>query len=119
MTGFSQVETFTACQSCGACCVSFRNTLPRFELDNMPGGRVPTGLTEPYTPTTACMREHPDIPGRCIALEGTVGQSVRCIIYAQRPAACSEFAPLAAIGLGDEACNDACRKQGLPPLGRL
>jgi Fe-S-cluster containining protein len=83
------------------------------------GGQVPTQLTEPYTATTACMREHPDIPGRCIALEGVVGQEVRCTIYAQRPTACSEFAPLAAIGHGDEACNAACRKQGLPPLGGL
>jgi uncharacterized protein len=119
MSGNSQVGTFAACRSCGACCVSFRITLPRIELDSMPGGQVPTGLTEPYTPTTACMREHPDIPGRCIALEGVVGQEVRCTIYARRPAACSEFAPLAAIGLGDEACNDARRKQGLPPLAGL
>lgn len=85
----------------------------------MPGGRVPVALTEPYTATTACMREHPDMPGRCIALEGIVGTQVSCAIYAHRPAACSEFAPLSALGIGDDACNEARRRQGLPPLGGL
>lgn len=107
------------CQSCGACCITFRITLPRIELDSVPGGRVPVALTEPYTATTACMREHPDMPGRCIALEGVVGVRVSCTIYAHRPAACSEFAPLSALGIGDDACNEARRRQGLPPLGGL
>ena len=106
------------CCRCGACCASFRVTLPRVELDGQ-GGHVPAVLTEPYTPTTACMREHPDTPGRCIALEGQVGIRVHCTIYPRRPAACSEFAPLAALGIGDEACDEARRRQGLPPLGGL
>ena len=116
MEGFSQVETYSACRGCGACCVSFRVTLPRVELDSLPGGQVPTGLTESYTRTAACMREHPDSPGRCIALEGIVGQSVACSIYLLRPSACRDFAPLSAIGQGDEACDAARRRQGLPPL---
>ncbi len=107
------------CQSCGACCVTYRITLPRAELDTAPGGWVPASLTDPYTPTTACMREHPDIPSRCIALEGTVGKAVHCAIYAQRPSACAEFAPLSIVGVGDEACNDARRRCGLPRLGGL
>ncbi|MCX8087228.1 MAG: YkgJ family cysteine cluster protein [Rhodocyclaceae bacterium] len=107
------------CQSCGACCVSYRVTLPRAELDTSPGGWVPATLTDPYTPTTACMREHPETPSRCIALAGTVGQWVSCTIYAQRPSACADFAPLAMIGIGDEACNEARRRCGLPPLTGL
>ncbi|MEW6166020.1 MAG: YkgJ family cysteine cluster protein [Pseudomonadota bacterium] len=109
----------SVCQSCGACCVTYRITLPRGELDDMPGGHVPAALAEPYTATTACMREHPELPGRCIALAGTIGHEVRCTIYANRPVACSEFAPLSALGMGDAACDDARRRQGLPPLGRL
>ncbi len=109
----------TPCRSCGACCATYRVTMPRCELDSAPGGRVPTGLTETYTATTACMREHPDLPGRCIALAGRIGTAVNCVIYAQRPAACSEFAPLALLGLADESCNDARRRHGLAPLGRL
>ena len=119
MVGNSQVNAFAACRACGACCATFRITLPRCELDTAPGGHVPAELTEPYTPTTAAMREHPEIPHRCIALEGSVGQSVHCMIYAKRPTACSEFAPLAALGIGDEACNAARRRQGLPPLGTI
>jgi hypothetical protein len=109
----------SVCCSCGACCVTYRITLPRIELDTVPGGHVPTALTEPYTATTACMREHPDNPGRCIALEGVVGISVNCTIYPQRPTACSEFAPLSVLGYGDEACNEARRRHGLPPLGEI
>lgn len=80
---------------------------------------MPDPLTEPYTPTTACLREHPEVPGRCIALEGVIGREVCCAIYADRPAACREFAPLAALGSGDEACDAARRRHGLPPLGGL
>ena len=107
------------CVRCGACCATFRITLPRSELDNVPGGHVPAHLTEPYTPTTACMREHPDSPGRCIALYGTIGSQVSCTIYAHRPTACREFAPLATFGHGDESCNEARRRFGLPSLGTL
>ena len=110
-------ESTSACCACGACCVTYRVTLPRIELDTAPGGRVPAGLTEPYTPTTACMREHPDTPGRCIALAGEVGVAVSCTIYPQRPSACSDFAPLSAIGIGDEACDEARRRHGIIPLG--
>jgi Fe-S-cluster containining protein len=106
------------CRSCGACCASLRITLPRCELDSL-GGPVPAALTEPYTATTACMREHPDIPGRCIALEGEVGTAVRCAIYENRPEACREFAPLTILGHGDAACNDARRRRGLTPLPEL
>ena len=106
----------SVCRSCGACCLTYRITLPRIELDSAPGGWVPAALTQPYTATTACMREHPDTPGRCIALEGTVGVTVECTIYEKRPSACSEFAPMSALGLGDAACYEARRRHGLAPL---
>jgi Fe-S-cluster containining protein len=93
--------------------------MPRCELDSQPGGQVPAALAEPYTATTACMREHPDIPGRCIALAGEVGTAVTCTIYANRPEACREFAPLTIIGHGDAACNEARRRCGLTPLEEL
>ncbi|MDP2170971.1 MAG: YkgJ family cysteine cluster protein [Rhodocyclaceae bacterium] len=109
----------SVCQACGACCATYRITLPRVELDNAPEGWVPAALTEPYTATTACMRECTDIPGRCIALQGTIGVAVSCAIYPQRPSACSEFAPLSALGCGDEACDEARRRHGLPSLGGL
>jgi hypothetical protein len=93
--------------------------MPRIELDSHPGGQVPAALTEPYTATTACMREHPDMPGRCIALDGIVGEAVSCSIYLRRPEACREFAPLTIVGRGDAACNEARRRCGLAPLDEL
>lgn len=106
------------CQRCGACCVTYRISLPRIELASR-GGPVPDALTEPYTPTTACLRinrHDSDHPDRCIALEGTVGVFVSCSIYPQRPSACGDFAPLTALGYGDDACNAARHRCGLPPL---
>jgi Fe-S-cluster containining protein len=82
----------------------------------MPGGRVPAGLTEPITSHLACMRGTASQPSRCVALRGAVGAAVSCAIYEFRPAACREFAPLAALGRGDEACNEARRRHRLPPL---
>jgi hypothetical protein len=109
----------SVCCRCGACCCTFRITLPRVDLASQSGGWVPDDLAEPYTPTTACMRENPDQPGRCIALEGSVGESVRCTIYDFRPAACRDFAPLSMLGMGDEACDEARRRHGMRPLGGL
>jgi len=106
------------CQTCGACCAAYRVTLPLCELD-VRGGTVPVALTTPYTRTAACMREAPEAPGRCIALEGVVGAQTRCTIYERRPEACREFAPLALIGIGDESCDAARRRHGLPSLGGL
>ncbi|WP_126445124.1 YkgJ family cysteine cluster protein [Sulfuricystis multivorans] len=109
----------SVCCRCGACCATYRVTLPRVELASHSSGWVPNEMTEPYTPTTACMREHPDMPGRCIALVGVVGESVRCTIYERRPVACRDFAPLSLLDIGDEACNEARRRHGLLPLGGL
>ena len=104
------------CQRCGACCAAYRVSFYCGETDEFPGGLVPAGLTEHVTPVMACMRGTAAQPPRCIALRGSIGESVSCLIYQQRPSACREFAPLAALGRGDEACNDARRRHGLPPL---
>jgi Fe-S-cluster containining protein len=48
-------------------------------------------------------------------LRGIIGDSVSCAIYEFRPSACRDFAPLAAVGRGDEACNEARRHHQLPP----
>lgn len=82
----------------------------------MPGGRVPSALVEPVASHLVCMRGTAAAPVRCVALRGTVGQAVSCAIYEFRPGTCREFAPLAAVGQGDEACNEARRRHG---LGRL
>ncbi len=105
------------CQSCGACCAAYRVTFYREETDEAPGGVVPASLTDRVNDHLACMRGTERQPPRCIALRGVVGQSASCAIYEMRPSACRDFAPLAAVGRGDEACNEARRRHGLPPLG--
>jgi Fe-S-cluster containining protein len=107
------------CQRCGACCATYRVSLHHDEIDDRPGGWVPARLTETFTAGTASMRGTSAQPARCVALWGTIGESVSCVIYECRPSACREFAPLAAIGRGDEACDDARRRHGLPPLDGL
>jgi hypothetical protein len=104
------------CQSCGACCAAFRVSFYCGELDEA-GGTVPAGLAEQVTPVMACMRGTAVQPPRCVALRGTVGEAVSCAIYEFRPSPCREFAPLAAVGQGDDACSEARRRHGLAPLG--
>lgn len=104
------------CTSCGACCATFRVEFHCGDLDDEPGGRVPAALAERVTAAMACMRGTERQPPRCIALRGEIGRAVSCAIYESRPGPCSEFAPLAAAGRGDEACNEARRRHHLPPL---
>lgn len=104
------------CLSCGACCASYRVSFYCGETDDFPGGTVPTGLTEQITSVMACMRGTAAQPPRCIALRGEVGKEVFCVIHEFRPSACREFAPFAAVGRGNDACNEARRRHGLPPL---
>ena len=54
--------------------------------------------------------------GRTLALEGEIGQCVRCAIYERRPGPCRDFAPYAPLGIGDDACDRARRRHGLAPL---
>lgn len=104
------------CQSCGACCARYRVSFGSDEIDDVPGGKVPSGLTEAFSPDVALMKGTAAAPSRCVALRGTIGESAFCAIYEFRPSACSEFAPLAAVGIGDEACSEARRHHRLPPL---
>ena len=104
------------CQSCGACCASYRVSFPCYEVDDLPGGSVPAALVEEVAPHVVCMRGTAAAPVRCVALQGRVGEAVSCAIYEFRSSACRDFAPLAALGRGDEACTEARRRHGLAPL---
>lgn len=104
------------CVSCGACCATYRVSFYCGETDDFPGGAVPSGLVEMVTGTMACMKGTGAQPPRCIALHGEIGSRVSCAIYEFRPSPCRDFSPLAAVGSGDDACNEARRRHGLPPL---
>lgn len=105
------------CLACGACCAAFRVDFYIAELASTTVEGVPPGLTLPLTATLVRMRGTDDAPPRCVALAGEVGQAASCTIYAQRPGPCREFAPYAPLGMGDDGCDRARRRHGLPPLG--
>ena len=105
-----------ACLSCGACCAAFRVDFHCSDLATAEQPGVPLALTVPVTASLLRMRGTDEAPPRCIALDGVVGQAVRCTIYEQRPGPCRDFAPYAPLGMGDDACDRARRRYGLPPL---
>lgn len=105
------------CTRCGACCAAFRVDFHVSELASRNGGRgVPDALTVAVTATLRRMRGTDDGPPRCVALEGEIGRAARCTIYADRPSPCRDFAPYAALGMGDEGCDRARRKHGMTIL---
>lgn len=105
-----------ACLSCGACCAAFRVDFHCSELAIDGKAGVPASLTVPLTTTLVRMRGTDEAPPRCAALAGEVGKEVRCTIYRERPGPCRDFAPYAPLGMGDDACDRARRRHGLPPL---
>ncbi len=105
------------CTRCGACCAAFRVDFHGSEVSDGQSDGVPLALTVPVVGRLVRMRGTDAAPPRCVALQGHIGQAVRCGIYAQRPSPCRDFAPYAALGIGEEGCNRARVKHGLPPLG--
>jgi Fe-S-cluster containining protein len=104
------------CQRCGACCAIFKVLFPSIETDMHPGGKVPVNHTIEIGPTRSAMRGTETSPRRCMALQGIVGESVTCTIYAKRPSACQLF--LAAwenVG-GNAQCDRARGCYGLTPF---
>ena len=105
------------CLSCGACCASFLVDFHVSDLESHPGGCVPVALTVPVTATLVRMRGTDDGPPRCIALKGEIGREACCTIYEKRPGPCRDFAPYAALNIGDEGCARARRRYGMAALG--
>lgn len=103
----------SVCQSCGACCVSFRVDFHPAELTGGAfawGEGVPLAMTLPVTPNIVRMRGTDDASPRCIALAGQIGEAVNCTIYDGRPSPCREF------DIEHAACNRARQRCGLPAI---
>lgn len=94
------------CRHCGACCARFRVSFYWAE-----GEALPDEWVERITPTMACMSGTNHPAPHCAALQGAIGDDVRCVVYENRPSPCREVQP------GDERCNQARRHYQLPPLG--
>lgn len=101
--------SLNACQTCGACCASFRVDFSVQETQ-AEGGTVPDGLAVEVTASTCRMRGTDHSPPRCAALTGRLGAQVGCAIYEWRPAPCREFEE------SSPACLRARQRLGLPPL---
>lgn len=97
------------CQSCGACCISFRVDFSVYELDDM-GGTVPVALATEINGAKCRMRGTDRFPLRCEALAGTVGEAVSCTIYELRPRPCRE------LEAGSYGCERARARHGLASL---
>ena len=101
------------CQSCGACCASFRVDFHPAELA---GGAfvwaqgVPPEMTVPVTANIVRMLGTDAAAPRCVALAGEIGQCVSCTIYEARPSPCREF------DVEHAACNQARQRFGLLPV---
>ena len=109
----TQQTAVSPCQSCGACCASFRVDFHPAELAGGAfawGQGVPLALTVPVTASIVRLCGTDSVEPRCVALAGTIGQAVACTIYADRPSPCREF------DIEHAACNRARQRHGLPPL---
>ncbi|MBL8439098.1 MAG: YkgJ family cysteine cluster protein [Zoogloeaceae bacterium] len=104
------------CTRCGACCAAFRVDFHPSELAEDEGRGVPAGLAVLLLPHLARMRGTDSSPPRCVALAGSIGEAVSCQIHEDRPSPCRDFAPYAPLGIGDDACDRARARHGLPPL---
>jgi hypothetical protein len=104
------------CLRCGACCAYFRASFYWAEGDDATPDGVPAALTDKLTPHLRVMKgtDRPD--PRCIALDGAIGQAVRCTIHPRRASVCREFAASWSNGEPNERCDRARAQWGLAPL---
>ncbi|WP_409299597.1 YkgJ family cysteine cluster protein [Pseudomonas sp. KCJK8993] len=101
--------------NCGACCSYFRVSFFWGECASS-GGTVPDELVQSITPSRVAMLGTDCKSPRCIALEGEVGKSVSCSIYAQRGSPCREFEASWVDGQHNADCDAARAAFGLAPL---
>ena len=105
-----------ACIRCGACCAYYRASFYWTEADDFEGGTVPAAMTIQVTPAQRAMRGTDKSKPRCCALEGKIGHSVACSIYALRASPCREFPASWDNNQKNERCDKARLAWGLPPL---
>jgi Fe-S-cluster containining protein len=95
------------CLNCGACCASFRVSFYWAESTAI---GLPDRLTEQVNSFYSCMAGTNQPSPRCHALQGEIGGAVACTVYEQRPSPCRE------LQAGEEKCNRARARHGLPPI---
>lgn len=109
------------CQTCGACCASFRVSFHWREAEANPDDQsdrsVPLEYTQDLDLNQRCMKGTNDKHRpSCSALMGKVGTSAHCIIYLNRPTPCRNFTASFENGYRNERCDEARAKHGLKSL---
>ena len=107
---------FNPCLYCGACCVLLRVSFYWAETEDFHPGGVPSNMVLKLNNFLVAMKSTERQKPRCIALEGTIGQKVFCMIYEKRPSPCREFIPSWHNNCYDPRCNQARLTWGLEPL---
>lgn len=77
---------------------------------------VPSDMTVRVNEFYVAMKGTGIHPVRCIALSGTIGESVICTIYTRRPSACRNFVPAWQDSSSASRCGQARLAHGLPAL---
>jgi uncharacterized protein len=103
------------CLTCGACCAYFRASFYWSEA-HPATGVTPADLATKLTPYHSVMRGTELTPPRCVALHGTIGERVHCVIHAVRPSPCRQFQASWIDGVHNERCDRARVAHGLVPL---
>lgn len=106
------------CLSCGACCAAFRVAFHWSEADAASGGAVPFEAVTRWDAHRVALRGTDRREPHCGQLQGRVGTSVSCAIYAQRPSPCRELQASWEAGAASEQCDRARQRHGLAPLTR-
>ena len=109
-------EALHPCQTCGACCASYRVAFHWSEAAPGVGGDTPPELTVPLDPHRVAMRGTLAEPIRCIALKGVPGSATACAIYATRPSPCRDLQASWEHGEPNTQCDRARERHGLAPL---
>jgi len=110
------LKRYNPCLTCGACCAFYRASFYWAEADDATHGGVPANLTEKLNDFRRVMIGTNCRDPRCIALEGTIGESVHCSIYPQRASVCRDFEASWVNGKPNERCDKAKAAWNLPPL---
>ena len=103
------------CQTCGACCCNTdENRAEKYvdyvEVTARSALAKHRALVKKLTVLNRKGERHMKLRGReqrCAALEGELGESVRCAIYELRPAGCRAVEP------GSEECRRDRRERGI------
>ena len=104
------------CLSCGACCGFYRVSFYWGETDMHGPEGVPSDMTVKINEFYVAMKGTEAQPARCIALSGSIGESVACTIYTRRPLACRNFMPAWQDSSSGPWCGKARLAHGLPAL---